>query len=92
MTREEEFRLIAEEMASLYETKHADYGSNFEDLFAKFGMLSSIIRFYDKVQRLENMTQTGKQNVKDESIEDTLKDLANYSIMTLIEVRRNKHA
>jgi hypothetical protein len=90
MTREQEFRQIAEEMASLYERKHADYGSNFEDLFARFGMLSSVIRFYDKIQRIENMTKTGKQNVSDESIEDTLKDLANYSIMTMIEIRRNK--
>lgn len=88
MTREEMFRQIVNEMATVYEEKHADYGGNFEELYAKFGILSSIIRFNDKLSRIENLTIRKKtQKVKNESVDDTLIDLANYSIMTLIERR-----
>lgn len=45
------------------------------------------IRLADKLNRLESLTlNNNEQKVSDESIVDTLMDLANYSIMTLIEL------
>lgn len=53
-------------------------------------MPMACIRLTDKLNRLCALTKNQTQRVKDESIEDTLRDLANYSIMTLIELNRQK--
>ena len=53
-------------------------------------MPMACIRLTDKLNRLCALTKSGEQHVQNESIEDTLRDLANYSIMTLIEIERRK--
>ena len=40
----------------------------------------------DKLARFKSLTKSGVQEVKDESIRDTLIDLANYAIMTVLEL------
>lgn len=44
------------------------------------------IRLGDKFGRFKTLTLTGVQHVKDESIRDTLLDLANYALMTVVEL------
>ena len=48
-------------------------------------MVMPVIRLEDKLSRLKTLIKS--ENKVDESIEDTLMDLANYAIMTLIELR-----
>ena len=48
-------------------------------------MTMPCIRLEDKLQRVKNLVRNGGAAVNDESIDDTLLDLANYAIMTLIE-------
>ena len=48
-------------------------------------MVSAVTRITDKTNRLQSLC-VNQQKVKDESIKDTLMDLANYAIMTLIEM------
>jgi hypothetical protein len=43
------------------------------------------------MERLENIYEKGEIQVKDESVEDTLLDLANYAVMTIVELRNNKN-
>ena len=45
------------------------------------------IRINDKVKRLKTLLKTDQQ-VKDETIEDTLYDLAGYAILSLIELEQ----
>ena len=85
-----EFVSICGEMAELYDAKNWDYGDSFGKSFAEWGMTMPCIRLTDKLNRLCSLTKNSSQRVQDESIEDTLKDLATYSIMTLIELRREK--
>ena len=59
--------------------------SRFEKLYQKFGMESVIIRLSDKLNRLESLTRSNVQLVKDESVNDTLLDLANYALLALVE-------
>jgi hypothetical protein len=54
-----------------------------------------LIRMTDKWARIKNLTKRlieggGGPEVKDESIEDTLLDLANYSILAIVVRRHNK--
>ena len=58
-------------------------------LFGIFGVLLALsIRMNDKINRMINLLRNNKEP-NNESIEDTLIDLANYSVMALI-VKRGK--
>ena len=76
---------ICKELNDIDARKNKDYGDSFGRSFAEYGMTMPCIRLDDKLQRLKNLTRNGSASVNDESIEDTLLDLANYAIMTLIE-------
>ena len=78
---------IGIELNELYQRKNQDYGDSFSKSFNEFGMAMPCIRLDDKLSRLKSLTKPGSvQQVNDESIRDTLIDLANYAIMTIIEL------
>lgn len=75
----------------IYQRKNADYDDSFGKSFDQYGMAMPCIRLEDKLNRLKALTVHNKQqSVNDESVEDTLLDLANYAIMTLIEINLDK--
>lgn len=80
------FEDITKEMNELYQKKNQDYGNSFDKTMDTFGIIAPVIRLNDKVNRLTNLVKSGQKNV-DESIEDTLLDLANYSVMTLAHLK-----
>lgn len=84
-----EFRDITNSMIQTYQAKNQDYGNSFEKTLDRFGLAASIIRLSDKMNRIESLSQK-KAKVESESIEDTLLDLANYAIMTVIWLRKNR--
>lgn len=78
------FRQVAEQIADLYEAKNSDYGDTFSKTMDKFGLVAADCRLCDKFGRFENIVLSGKDiSVTGESLQDTLKDLAAYSIMTV---------
>lgn len=77
----ERFREITEEMRALYERKNADYGDSFEKSCDEWGLISCVIRLSDKIERLKSLCRNGETRVEDESLRDTLIDLANYAVM-----------
>lgn len=80
------FRQIAQEMADTYKRKNADYGNSFSNTVAKYGVGTALARIDDKLSRATNLLLNGNQQVNDEAITDTLKDLATYGIMLLMEI------
>lgn len=86
MLREEMFKDIVDEMYEIYIAKNSDYGSSVSDTYKDFGLVSFLVRMQDKMNRLKTLNNK-ESLVKDEKIEDTLLDLANYSILALIELR-----
>ena len=80
---------ILQEIHDTYRKKNSDYGGSFTNLFKKFGLISPVIKLYDKLTRLESLINKDIE-VVDESIEDTLLDMANYAIMTALEMRIEK--
>ncbi|MHB8084030.1 DUF1599 domain-containing protein [Clostridium botulinum] len=84
----ERHKSICGELNKIYRNKNHDYGDSFGETYKKLGIISAVTRITDKVNRLQSLT-VKDQKVKDESIKDTLKDLANYSIMTLIELEED---
>lgn len=79
-------KLICEKLNALYEAKNADYGDSFGKSYKEYGLTMPCIRLEDKLNRLKSLNFSRTIKVKNESIEDTLMDLANYAIMTLIEL------
>lgn len=75
-----------------YIQKNKAYGNSFSDTFEKLGIISAITRITDKYNRLVNLATYANVNIGDESIKDTLLDMANYCIMTYMELdkRENK--
>lgn len=63
--------------------KNSDYGNSFEESLDKHGIVASIVRMGDKMNRLESLTDASRtQQVGSESLLDTLEDLSNYAAMT----------
>lgn len=95
LTREkyqEVFKERLDSMLTIMKAKNADYASDW-DPFKNFRLVESagvstleewiLIRMFDKMSRISNLLDTEAQ-VKDESVIDTLVDLANYSIILSI--------
>lgn len=79
-------KAICDGIHDLYEIKNHDYGDSFEQSFRDHGILAGVIRIEDKFNRLKTLAGGAEQKVQDESIRDTLRDMANYAIMTLLEM------
>ena len=77
---------ICTELTRVYTAKNQDYDDSFHKSYLKYGMVMALIRLTDKLNRLEKLSESKTQSVKDESIRDTLMDLANYAIMTVMEL------
>lgn len=81
---------LCDYIKDLYVRKNHDYGDSFHDTYLEEGMAMSRIRLSDKLSRFKKLTRCGSQQVGDESIRDTLIDLANYAIMTVVEMDREE--
>ena len=89
MNKVEKHALICQSLNDLYARKNADYGDSFGKSFEEYGLTMACIRLEDKLNRIKSLTKQAAQ-VSDESIVDTLMDLANYSIMTLVELAQGE--
>lgn len=88
MDKDAKFLEIARELAALHAAKNADYGDSFGETFRRLGLISAATRISDKTNRLCTLAVRGaERKVADETVEDTLKDLASYAIMALVELR-----
>lgn len=81
---------VCNELNALFASKNADYGDAFHISFLDEGLAMARIRLGDKLARFKNLSRSNAQMVSDESIRDTLIDLANYAIMTVMELDNAK--
>lgn len=88
--REIMFEDIVKKMFEIYKAKNRDYGMSVKDTYEKFGLTSFLVRLSDKLNRLISLDKKKEILVKDEKIEDTLLDLANYAVIALIETKLNE--
>ena len=87
MNKIEIHKNICDSLNDLYKKKNQDYGDSFGKSYKEYGLTMSCIRLEDKLNRLKSLNKNGNAQVKDESIQDTLMDLANYAIMTTVAIR-----
>lgn len=91
-----EYLKLLGEMRALHLLKAADYGRG-DDCFAnvraseEFGIpawLGTMVRAMDKVHRIKSFVLNG--NLKNEPLEDSLKDLAAYALIALVLFREDQ--
>lgn len=78
----QKFISFCEHAIDVKQRKGHDYGDVFEQTFGDYGLLSPIMRFRDKMGRIETLMRVKSNQVSDESIKDTILDLGNYCFMT----------
>lgn len=91
MTKPERHMELCKILNTIYTQKNHDYGDSFHQTFLEEGYAMARIRLTDKLNRFKALTRKSEQQVKDESIEDTLLDLANYALMTVLEIRESEN-
>ena len=79
------------EMAKTFLKKNKDYGSSVRKSYDEFetygpneGLKYVVGRLNDKMSRIKNIAYGAETHVKDETVTDTLQDLANYAVLAII--------
>ena len=86
MTKYDKLKDLTNEILRIYVKKNTDYGNSFSKSFEEFGLVAPVVRMSDKMERIKTLTKSEDIKVTDESIRDTLVDLANYALMTVVEI------
>ncbi len=89
MNKIERHQEICERLMKIYAAKNKDYGDSFGEGFQEYGLIMPSIRLDDKLRRYKQLIKQ-EAEVKDEGIIDTLLDMANYCIMTVIELENKE--
>lgn len=82
------FRSIQDILVEIYAKKNHDYGDCFNEACNELGVGYAFSRIYDKTKRFQTLAKSIMNNsasveIKEETIEDTIMDLANYCMMYL---------
>ena len=83
---QEEHKKLCDLMHETYIKKNSDYRNSFSDLYDEYGSIISEIHIKEKFDRFKQL-RTNESQVG-ESIEDTLMDMANYCLLTLLEMKK----
>ena len=81
------FRAIQDKLVNIYAKKNHDYGDSFNEGCNELGVGYAFSRIFDKTKRFQTLAKgILNNNVKievQETMEDTIMDLANYCVMYL---------
>ena len=83
------FRDITNKMYDTFKQKNTDYGNSFHKIFKECGMTYAYGHMAEKLERI-NSLRKNEAKVKGESMKDSLYDLANYAILTIMELEKNE--
>lgn len=90
-TKEPSKEIVHESLCNLihetYVKKNTDYGDSFGESIKDFGYTAGLVRISDKWNRIKNLLSGSEAQVNDESVKDTLLDMANYCIMLYMEIK-----
>lgn len=76
---------LTDKIHHLYETKNMDYGDSMHPLFEEYGLTAFLVLFEIKINRIKSLQYKSSHY---ESLEDSLMDLANYSLIALTEIQQ----
>ncbi|AKG67622.1 hypothetical protein TU99_07515 [Lactobacillus helveticus] len=77
------FKKYTDHLAETLQAKNAAYGDSFDQSVDDYGLKVIGIRLSDKYNRIKHLVNNSELKENDESLEDTLLDMAGYSILAL---------
>ena len=83
------FKSITDKMCDIYKQKNSDYGNSFSNLFKECGMTYAYGHMAEKLERVKSLMKD-EAKVNGESMRDSLLDLANYAILTIMELDKTR--
>ena len=78
-------------LADVLNQKNLAYGDSFTKSVDKYGLSVIGVRLSDKYNRIEHLITNHELKENDESLEDTLLDMAGYSILALKYLKEHKN-
>ena len=83
------FKEITDKMFETFKAKNHDYGSSFSNLFKECGMTYAYGHMEEKLERVKSLMKD-EAKVKGEGMKDSLLDLSNYAILTIMELDKTR--
>lgn len=83
-------RKVLDDMGDIFAVKNKKYGDSFEISLDKYGMIAALVRISDKFNRIENLILMNNEGTDDESVIDTLVDMAVYCAMTVVYMKMSE--
>lgn len=84
------FKKYTDHLAETLQSKNVAYGDSFTKSVEDYGLKVIGIRLSDKYNRIKHLVNAGELKENDESLEDTLLDMAGYSILSLKYLNEHK--
>lgn len=75
---------VCDMLNKIYKAKNNDYGNSFSESYKEWGVIAAVVRMDDKMRRIKQLVKNDPQ-VESERLYDSVLDLANYSIMLIME-------
>ncbi len=91
LSKENQFKKYTNHLAITLENKNKAYGDSFTKSVDKYGLSVIGVRLSDKYNRIEHLITHHELKENDESLEDTLLDLAGYSILGLKYLKEHEN-
>lgn len=85
------FKKYTDHLAETLQSKNVAYGDSFTKSVDDYGLKVIGIRLSDKYNRVKHLVNSGELKENDESLEDTLLDMAGYSILSLKYLKEHKN-
>ena len=83
------FKEITDKMFETFKAKNHDYGSSFSNLFNECGMTYAYGHMAEKLERVKSLMKDDAK-VNGEGMKDSLLDLSNYAILTIMELDKTR--
>lgn len=84
------FKKYTDHLAEILQEKNKAYGDSFTKSVDDYGLKVIGIRLSDKYNRVKHLVNHGLLKQNDESLEDTLLDMAGYSILALKYLKEHR--
>lgn len=85
------FKEFTDQLAETLLEKNQAYGDSFTKSVDRYGLSVIGVRLSDKYNRIEHLITNHELKENDESLEDTLLDLAGYSILGLKYLKEHEN-
>jgi len=89
--RDNPFKDYTDHLAEILQEKNTAYGDSFTKSVDDYGLKVIGIRLFDKYNRIKHLVNNGELKENDESLADTLLDMAGYSILGLKYLKEHKN-